>query len=190
MKRNLFMLGVLCIGAVRLIHAEVPQSTGNDVAVFRKCLSKADVIHLDGAVTVQRESAYQVKWNSAELLSTHRKDFYGERNIVGGTNKSSAKLTIVALIPFYEYRGTENPGRQIKYVTVNGKRAKCFMFSAGESSAEAIRIAKLTFPNEKLFESQLSSTAPLLFIDAGEIGVGDSVKIEYEKLPCGPIKIN
>lgn len=190
MKRALIVICLFGSSIGGIVLAEVPLSTEKDLATYQKLISKADVVHLGGAITVNRNVGYQVKWNSSELLRTKRKDFYRDRYLVGGINNSPATFTVVALIPLYEYRGAQNPGREIAYVKVNGKQAKSLLFSAGESSARAIRVAIGAFPDKKLLESQLSPTAPLLFIDAGAISPSGSLKIEYETLPRGPIKIN
>lgn len=72
---------------------------------------------------------------------------------------------------------------------VNGKAANCFVLLPGDNVKEAIKMGLQRFKNDKLFQSQLSPDTPTLFIDAGTVGSGKNLRIEYETKPRS-IRVN
>ncbi len=183
---------ILTFGMVQPAHAEIRLATPDDMRAYEKLIATADVVHLDGAVKVERKtSGYSLLWNSVKLLPVKDKPgTYGMIKVVGGKNTSNERLRIVALVPLYEYRGVQFPDREIKSVTVNGKPVKCFLFKPGKGVRNAIQRAQAAFANNRLFTSQIDHRTPTLFINAGTIHPGKKLRIEYELKPISGIRVN
>lgn len=177
-----FLLSVFVF--VGVCSAEVKPAQENEVREYKKIILSADVVHLDGAVIVERvKNSYLVKWNSAQLVPAAGEKMYGQKTLVGGTNSTTKPLKVVALIPFYEYRGTEKSDEEFVSVSVNGKPVSAVLFVPGKDVQDAIDAAVRAFPDPQLFKTQLDPRAPLLFIDAGMIDPGADLRIEYELKP-------
>jgi hypothetical protein len=190
-KASLFILSLLICTACVDAFADVPIAKQAEIKNYSKLMTNADVVHLDGAVTVDRTAGYQVKWNSATLTAVAgEKNIYIQKRLVGGINKSESKKHIVALIPLRELQETKNPATQIGLVTANGKPAPCLLFPPGNSFNTAIKIAKKAFDDNQLFTTQLDPRVPLLFIDAGIVQPNAAVRIEYEVKLAREIRIN
>jgi hypothetical protein len=163
----------------------------SEMRTYNKIINSADIIHLDGSVIVEKSFGYQVKWNAVGISPLQsEKNAYIQKSLVGGINKSKSNKHIVTLIPLHVLRDVKNPVEKIELVTVNKKPLKYILFSPGNNSNEAIKIAKKRFGNSKLFSTQLHPESPILFIDAGIIKPNDSVRIEYEIKTVGEIKVN
>lgn len=189
MNFRLFLI-LTCLSILpKVVLAEVAIAGPNDIKKFQEIMAKADVVHLNGAVIVEKTPGYQVKWNSSRMSPGLAEGQYGgntvsaAENLVGGVNNAKQSLHVTALIPFFEFRTTEFPAKEIETVMVNGKPADCFLFLAGGNVNDAIETASQYFPDNKLFHTQLDPRAPLLFIDAGLVSPGDSLKIEYKTKP-------
>ena len=107
-----------------------------------------------------------------------------------GINNSEDTLNVITLIPFYEFRGVENPEDEFVFVKLNGEKVQSFLFTSMNGLDIALRDAKKSFSNDKLLSSQLNPKVPTLFINAGAVKPGEELKIEYELKPRGPIKVN
>lgn len=187
----LFGILIILLVASACLHAmaKIPAAGEKELAKCLNLISQADLVLLDGAVTVERMKGYQCKWNSSSLTPGLKKGEYGgstfssERTTVGGTNNSTNSLHVITLIPLYQYRDKPTPEEEVLSVTVNDKPAECMMLLPGASVKAAIASGLARFKNDRLFTSQLSAAAPTLFIDAGMLAPGKDLKIEYTTKP-------
>ncbi|PZO45007.1 MAG: hypothetical protein DCF19_00485 [Pseudanabaena frigida] len=191
-QKTIFVISFCVMSSLCSITlADVPVANEGQKQGFGKLIFSADIVHLDGAVTVTRTEDYQVKWNSVRFLPVEkRKDTYSERRLVGGTNNSNKKKNVVALIPIYAFRGIKNPAFEIAWVNVNGKAARCFLLLPESDINKSIEIAQQAFGNNKLFSTQLDPRVPTLFIDAGTVQPNADIRIEYEIKPRSRIVFN
>lgn len=197
-RRMMLLVASILIAYLFLVpdaEAKVRAASSADLKTCLSAIATADVVLLDGAVSVQRIPGWQVKWNSSVLKPGLPKGQYGgttlssEQVTVGGINNSKQPLRALALIPLFQYRDRQNPNEELVSVSINGKPAECFVLLSGESIKAAIEVGLKRFKHDKLFKSQLSPETPALFIDAGVIGSGNSLRIEYETKPRS-IRVN
>ena len=197
-RRMMLLVAIIFIAFLYSIpdaEAKVQAASSADMKKCLSAISTADLVLLDGAVTVQRIPGWQVKWNSSVLKPGLPNGQYGgttlsgEQITVGGINNVKEPLRAIALIPLFQYRDKHAPNEELVSVQVNGKAANCFVLLPGDNVKEAIKMGLQRFKNDKLFQSQLSPDTPTLFIDAGTVGSGKSLRIEYETKPRS-IRVN
>jgi hypothetical protein len=151
-----------------------------------KVISESDCLHISKDLTLLRGNDYQTKWSYS--ISTYRgkeKKPQVIKTTIIGLNKSLYKKQVVTLIPFRSLSGIKNPESQIALVTVNGKIKKYSLLLPGNSLDKILTSAKKRFGDNDFFSVEVSSTAPMLFINAGIVPPNTSVRVEYEEKVSG-----